>query len=220
MGVRGPQPRKLFSTEWSARLAYAIGLLASDGCLSPPFSLIDLTSEDHEQLENFIDCLGVPLRITYKPGGGGRRYGRVQFKNVLFYKFLLSIGLTPKKSKRIGPLAVPGDFFWDFLRGLYDGDGSSHAYWDPRWKSSYMFYTIFVSASADFIDWLRAEIRSRTGFSGHTTCDKRGSVYQLKFAKKDSLVILRAMYHSANVVALSRKRLKVERILATIGERL
>lgn len=220
MGARGPKPRKVFSTDWSANLAYAIGLLASDGCLSPPFSLIDLTSDDREQLENFIRCLGIPLNITQKSGGNGKKYGRVQFKNVLFYEFLLSIGLTPKKSKTIGPLAIPPELFWDFLRGLYDGDGSSHAYWDPRWKSSYMFYTIFVSASDRFIDWLRKEISTRTGRVGHTTRDKRGSICQLKFAKKDSLIVLRSMYYSTDVVSLSRKRLKVEGILRIVGERL
>lgn len=220
MGVRGPKPREVFSTVWTANLAYAVGLLASDGCLSPPGHLIDLTSDDREQLENFILCLGVPLNITQKPGGNGKRYGRVQFKNVLFYEFLLSVGLTPRKSKTIGPLGIPREFFWDFLRGLYDGDGSSYSYWDRRWKSSYMFYTIFASASKNFVDWLREEIYARAKCTGHTTQDGKRVIYQLKFAKKDSLTVLRSMYHSPQVISLSRKRLKIERILGTVGERL
>ena len=59
MGKRGPKPgfnaRKRVSEEWNSNLAYAIGLLASDGCLSPPGHLIDLTSKDPEQLRFLAD---------------------------------------------------------------------------------------------------------------------------------------------------------------------
>ena len=76
-----------------------------------------------------------------------KKYFVVQFKNVLFYEFFISTGLTPRKSKTLGALKIPEKLFWDFLRGAYDGDGSSYAYWDKRWRSSFMFYTCFVSAS-------------------------------------------------------------------------
>ncbi len=225
MGKRGPKPgfnaRRKIDQTWSAKLAYAIGLLATDGCLSPPFSLIDLTSADREQLDNFRICIGVDFNITKKKGSNGKEYLRVQFKNVVFYDFLLSIGLTPRKSKTIGPLKIPPAYFWDFLRGVYDGDGCSHAYWDPRWRSSFMFYTIFASASKSFVDWLRSEIRKRTGVSGHVTSGSANRVlYQLKYAKKDSLVVLRKMYYSKSVVCLSRKRLKLKKILGTVEEKL
>lgn len=225
MGKRGPQPgfktKKRISEIWSPKLAYAVGLIATDGCLARHSALVDLTSNDREQLENFIKCLGIELRIGEKSAGSGRKSLRVQFKNVLFYNFLLSIGLTPAKSKTIGRIKIPQKYFWDFLRGVYDGDGCSHAYWDPRWRSSYMFYTIFASASRKFVDWLQAEIHQRTGATGHVTCGSPGRVlYQLKYAKKDSLPILRAMYHGKHVISLSRKRLKVERILRTVGEKL
>src|SRR3989338_5658815 len=98
-------------------------------------------------------------------------YFCVQLKNVLFYRFLTSVGLTPNKSKTIGPLKIPGDFFFDFLRGVFDGDGSTYSYWDPRWKSSFMFYTEFASASPNFINWLREEIRLHVGLRGHMSRD-------------------------------------------------
>ena len=225
MGKRGPKPgfnaRKRVSEVWTPKLAYAIGLIATDGCLARYSTLIDLTSNDREQLENFIGCLGIPLRITRKSAGSGRTSLRVQFKNVLFYNFLLSVGLTPAKSKTIGAIKVLPKYFWDFLRGVYDGDGCSHSYWDPRWRSSYMFYTIFASASRTFVDWLQTEIYKRTGAMGHITCGTPGKVlYQLKYAKKDSLLVLRGMYYEKHVTSLSRKRLKVERILGTVGEQL
>ncbi|TSC87042.1 MAG: Uncharacterized protein G01um10148_147 [Parcubacteria group bacterium Gr01-1014_8] len=225
MGKRGPKPgfkiTRRVSEKWTPELAYAIGLLATDGCLARHQSLIDLTSKDQEQLKNFSKCIGIPLFIGTKFGSHHKGvYYRVQFKNLIFYNFLLSVGLTPAKSKTMGALGVPKEYFWDFLRGSYDGDGCSYSYWDPRWKSSFMFYTSFVSASREHIDWLQKEIFARLKITGHITQAKRNILYQLKYAKSDSLKLLKKMYHSSKVICLSRKRLKIERILSTVSEKL
>ena len=225
MGKRGPKPgfnsRRKISEVWSAKLAYAIGLLATDGCLSPPFSLVDLTSNDREQLENFCKCLGVAFRITKKRGSSGKESLRVQFKSVIFYRFLLSIGLTPRKSRTLGPIRVPDKYFFDFLRGVFDGDGCTHSYWDPRWRSSFMFYLIFASASPSFLNWLRKKIELKTGAYGHVTGPiKKNACMQLKYAKRESLLVLRKIYGGPNPIYLSRKHLKITKMLAIVGEQL
>ena len=222
MGKRGPKPRTIISEKWSPNLAYAIGLLATDGCLSPPFSLIDLTSADREQLENFRRCVSVNFNITKKRGGNGKEYLRIQFKSVLFYEFLLSIGLTPAKSRTIGKLAIPDKYFFHFLRGVFDGDGSTYSYWDPRWRSSFMYYVAFASASISFIEWLRENIEKDLAIRGHiTSATKKNTLYQLKFAKADGLKLLLRMYKGAQRgMYLKRKRLKITKMLAIVGEHL
>ena len=137
----------------------------------------------------------------------------VQFSDVLFYNFLESIGLMPNKSKIIGEIILPQKFYFDFLRGSFDGDGSFYSYFDPRWKSSFMFYLCFVSASKKHIDWLRNETEYRTGVLGHITKARLSSVYQLKYAKADTLKILKNMYYSDTVICLNRKRSKIEAAL-------
>src|SRR3989344_7195642 len=112
MGKRGPKPKKIIDTKWSANLAYAIGLIATDGCLSNDNLLIDLTSKDREQLENFSKCLGIHFKIGMKWSGQGDKYLRIQFKNRFFYDFLLSIGLTPAKSKTLDKILVPDEYFF------------------------------------------------------------------------------------------------------------
>ncbi len=59
-------PKKIIDTTWTANLAYAVGLIATDGCLSSNGILIDLTSKDREQLLNFSQCLGVNFTIGNK----------------------------------------------------------------------------------------------------------------------------------------------------------
>jgi len=217
MKRRGPKPKKLIDTKWSSNLAYAVGLLATDGCLARYSTLIDLTSNDREQLLNFNHCIGVNLKIGLKDSSLSHRCLRVQIKNRVFYNFLLSIGLTPAKSKTIGEIKVPDKYFFDFLRGCFDGDGCFYSYWDKRWRSSFMFYTEFTSASPKFILWLQNKVFNEIGITGHVTSDSKGSTQQLKYAKADSLKLLKCMYHSSELVCLSRKILKIGKVFDSIG---
>lgn len=180
-----------------------------------------MTSKDKEQLQNFMKALriSVPLGIT-KSGYDGNISHKVQFSDVLFYTFLEDVGLMPSKSKIIGELKVPAKYFFDFLRGSFDGDGCTYSYWDPRWKSSFMFYTTFVSASKKHIEWIRDEIFRRLNILGHMTRDGRKITHQLKYAKSDSIVLLRKMFYSSDVLCLSRKRLKIEEMLGIVGKSL
>ncbi|MDP2947516.1 MAG: hypothetical protein Q8N88_05365 [Nanoarchaeota archaeon] len=141
----------------------------------------------------------------------------MQFKNRIFYDFLLSIGLTRKKSLTIGKLCIPEKYFFDFLRGCFDGDGCFYSYWDPRWRSSFMFYTEFCSASLKFIKWLQVKISKLADINGHlTTAGKNHRMWQLKYAKRESLVLLRKMYYSNKNIFLSRKKLKIDKALGIV----
>ncbi len=222
MGKRGPKPKGKVKLKWSPQFAYGIGLLVSDGNLSPNGRHIVFTSKDIEMIQLFQESLGITIHIGRKAStvGGDKSYYVTQFSDVLFYQFLLKIGLMPNKSKIIGKIEIPDEYFFSFLRGSFDGDGCTYSYFDPRWKSSFMFYTTFVSASREHIEWLRKEIYKRLSISGHVTGDGKKTVLQLKYAKADSLKLLRAMYSTKNSLYLSRKRLKIDEMLRTIGQRL
>lgn len=219
MGKRGTKPKGKVKIEWSTDFAYAIGLLVSDGCLSGGRHIV-LVSKDMEQLQNFMKALAITIPIGKSKSGDGNTSLRTQFGDVLFYRFLESIGLMPRKSKIIGKIKIPTKYFFDFLRGSFDGDGSTYSYWDPRWKSSFMFYTSFVSASRKHIFWIQEEIYERLKIKGHITGDGKKTVFQLKYAKADSIKVLGRMYPAKNVLCLSRKRLKIEEMLSIVGKSL
>lgn len=206
---------------WSSNLAYAIGLIVTDGCLYNDGRHISLTSKDLDQLHNFLKCLNINVKIGKKKSGyTGQLTTHVQFGDINFYNFLLELGLTANKTKTIGSIKIPRKYFFDFLRGCFDGDGSFFSYWDSRWKSSFMYYMAFVSASNEHIDWLRSVLKKTLKINGHITRSKGKSWMSLKYAKKESIKIIRKMYYSKNVVCLKRKRLKIEKALAIIGERI
>ncbi len=215
MGKRGPKPKNSISTEWSANLAYTVGLIATDGCLYNDQRHMSLTTKDLEQAENFKKCLGLQVKIGYKSSGHTKekKYCHVQFGNVLFYEFLVSIGLTMAKTKTMGAIDIPDEYFFDFLRGLLDGDGCFYSYWDPRWKSSHMFYTCFTSASKAHIDWLRSRIAQLLNVNGNYSSSGKTPMHTIKYAKRESLELIKKMYYSHDVVCLSRKKLKIDKAL-------
>lgn len=83
-----------------------------------------------------------------------------------------------------------------------------------------MFYTTFVSASKDHIDWLQKSIFEYIRVKGHISKVESNSCYQLRYAKKESIILLDKMYYSPTRISLSRKRLKIEQMLAIVGKRL
>lgn len=202
---------------WTANLAYAIGLLTSDGCLSIDGRHITLTSKDIEQIENFKLILKLKNKIGFKYRGEdhSKVYYNLQFGSVKFYQFLVSIGLTPHKSKTIGAIEVPDKYFRDFLRGSFDGDGYSISYWSKQWPNSFVLYTGFTSASKQHLVWMKDKILNLFGISGYIGSGGKGA-YLLRFAKKSSLSLVSQIYHNTKVKHLKRKRFKVELALGII----
>lgn len=204
---------------WSPKMAYVVGLIATDGCLYKDGRHLSLTTKDRDLAIIFSRCLGIKVKFGKKTSGytGKGDCLHVQFGDVLFYRWLLGIGLTPNKSKTISRLKIPDQYFFDFLRGCFDGDGSIYAYWDPRWKSSYMFYIQFASASKPFLDWLQTTIYRLVGIAGKVK-PMRSRAFQLVFAKNNSIRLASRMYHSPRLPALRRKLAKVRGIIR-INER-
>ena len=99
----------------------------------------------------------------------------------------------------------------DFLRGVFDGDGSCYGYWDPRWKSSFMFYISFSSGSLSFLEWLREKLRELTKINGHIKTGKRS--WQLCYAKTESKILFKKMYYRKKLLFLKRKYEKLKKFI-------
>jgi hypothetical protein len=184
--------------------------MATDGWVSDDGRHLTMTSNDIELLNTFKRCLGLTAVVSWKPSGyTGRLVSQVQFSDVVLNKWLVSIGITPRKTKTIGAVNVPDEFFPDYLRGEFDGDGSSHAYWDPRWHSSVSLYISFVSASRDHLIWLARKIQRLLVVEGSIGCASRA--YLLRYAKSAAHILHTTMYYAPGIPHLPRKKEKLER---------
>ena len=224
MKPRGPEHRRI----WRPELAYAIGVLVTDGNLSPDGRHIRFVSHDVEHLELLARILGLSNRITRHPGGfpSGRVF-RLTFGDRLFYDWMVSIGVCPRKTLTIGRVDVPDDLFPDFLRGHLDGDGSIVHYIDrynTRVNPKYVYerlYLKFLSASGDHVEWLGHTVKRLFGVKGYINVEPpnpklggKASLHKLIFAKKGAIAVLRRMYYAPDMPCLARKRGVAEPFLA------
>lgn len=171
---------------------------------------MNLTSMDIDQLETFKRIMNLKVKIGWKSHGvDSELCSQIQFGGVCLYQWFISIGITPRKSKTISKVLVPEEFFFDFLRGEFDGDGTSHAYWDTRWRSSVCIYISFASASTEYLVWLQTLTKKLAGISG--VISPAGTIFSLKFAKTESKILFSKMYHSENIPFLKRKKDKLMR---------
>lgn len=166
----------------------------------------------------WLRCVGhSTLRYQTTTSSAGNPVYRVQLSDVRLYRWLLTLGLTPRKSLTLGPVHVPSELFVHLVRGLLDGDGSIYTlrhrpttrsqpnYWYER------LWTLFGSASSEHVLWLRQSIDQRFGLAGAINVSRRSGrhdYYTLKYGNRDSLVLLAALYADLGAPCLSRKREK------------
>lgn len=208
---------------WTAELAYAVGLIATDGNLSRDGYVLSVASNDCDLLEVLRRCLHLTNRIT--PYTTGRCY-HIQWRDRSLYEWLVTIGLKPRKSLDLGPIAIPSAHFADFFRGCVDGDGTILVYTDVSHaakSSTYVYerlYISIVSGSSVFVEWLRAELSRLIDAQGAIQVERRRGrhpLWRLRFAKGASIRLIQWMYYSSSVPCLRRKRMKAERFLQPLG---
>ena len=124
---------------------------------------LSLISKDVDQIETFRRCLRLEVPVSQIRTATGIHH-KVQWCDRGLYDWFVGAGLTPAKSRTLGPLAVPDSVFPDFFRGCIDGDGSVLVYIDryhAARRPQYVYerlYVSLVSASLRFLDWIKASV--------------------------------------------------------------
>lgn len=199
---------------WTPRLAYAIGLIATDGCITRG-RMLGFPSADRELVAHLLTCLGKENKISKARTESGGVVYRTQIGDASFCRWLVTIGITERKSLTIGALVVPDEHLFTLARGLLDGDGSiinERARADVGRRDDYYWeylQTKFVSASRPHLDWLKAKLDAALGVNGliitRTPRERRHACYTLRYSKRDSHQLLPALYKDTSVPRLSRK---------------
>ncbi|HEY8757833.1 MAG TPA: hypothetical protein VIN74_05005 [Candidatus Limnocylindria bacterium] len=202
------------SIEWTPTLAYVVGLLATDGCQTDGRH-IAFPSADRELVEILLRCLGKRNKIAEQLSKKGTVYYRTQIGDVAFCRWLLGVGITPRKSLTIGPLAVPDVYLPECARGLMEGDGSILNFTQPPTRKTYPLYryerliVAFNSASVVHLSWLRLRLEphidNRGSLSRRPPRGTRHEFWSLRYGKAASTKLLELMYRNDSVPRLERK---------------
>ena len=195
--------------EWTQQLAYAVGLIATDGCLSG--KTITFTNTDRDLVKTFVECVGHSVKIGVQHKFGRQPAYRAQMGNRTLFDWLVAIGITPRKSLTIGAISVPDTYFLAVVRGLLDGDGSVRNYWYtvPKGTRPYQALAVlFHSASRPHLEWLQHELTRQHGFRGalFRKGQRPHDVHALKYSTKEARRLLPLLY-PPGVPCLQRKLL-------------
>ena len=201
--------------EWSPVMAYVVGLMASDGCLLRDGRHLAFDSNDLQLIETFSRCLGRRLVFRTTFTRAGNRSYQTAFSDAALHRWLRSVGLIPRKSLTLGPLAVPRDVIIHVARGLFDGDGHLANFVHAPTLRTYPRYVherlwlYFNSASRRHVDWIRSELRETLGVDGYVGTrparPPRHAFYRLQYGKRASIRLLTAFYEDPSAPRLERK---------------
>lgn len=115
-------------------MSYVLGYVVADGCISISkdrkknrFSL-NITSAERDQLERIQKALGSGHKISQKKSGGDHIGFQLLIRNPVLTHDLMSLGVQPRKTYNLGPIQIPDEYFADFARGFFDGDGTVYIY--------------------------------------------------------------------------------------------
>lgn len=191
-----------FFDTWSAKMAYILGLIFTDGCISKNGN-ISLCINDQELLHKVKYTLESEHNIT--PSKHQKGLFIFHFSRKKMVERLKFLGVTPRKSMTIKFPEVPEDYLKDFIRGVFDGNGS--VFFDKR-RPKYPLRSKFISSSESFIQKLKKSLESlnmpkRNIYKQKT---KNGWSFMIIYAHKDSIKLFNIMYNNCeNRLFLERK---------------
>lgn len=198
-------------------MAYVLGFIYADGNIiytkrNTWFLSIQITDKEIlEKIKKEMNSSHIISKRRKKQKH--KQLYRLQIGSKDICNDLLKLGLTERKSRTIVFPKIPYEFFSDFLRGYFDGDGGIWVGLKNKKKNNKTFIisTFFTSGSKDFLISLK-ETLTKKGISGGSLVKKERG-FDLKFSIKDSLILYKIMYNSNSPLFLSRKKGKFEKYI-------
>lgn len=209
-----------FFKEWSREMGYVFGYFIADGCISigkgrkkNPYTF-SITSKDEKHLFKIRDILKSTHKISLKNGKRTNQAHQIQIRSSVMARDLIALGASERKTYNLSKIDVPKKYFWDFVRGFFDGDGSVYIYnvnGVPQIKSN------FVCASKSFIENLNTRIcfyLKIPAKSVHTRKPKDNKdmiQYSIDYYVNDSEKLALCMYKNSPSIHMDRKKAVFDR---------
>lgn len=121
-----------FFEQWSADMAWVLGYICADGCVTRYQVTFSCKAEDRELLDFVQAATGASSPIRIVPASAGRiGRGPVARLSISSRKMVQQLGnlhgVCSRKSTGNPPIPdVPNEYLADFFRGVFDGDGTFH----------------------------------------------------------------------------------------------
>lgn len=142
----------------SEEKAYWLGYIAADGNVYSSKqrknysagSTLKIVSKDKEHLQKFKYSIQsdaeIERIINFKGYSNGNAVYRIQIYSNKICEDLIKLGIVPNKSLILKPPKIKKEFYKDFIRGYFDGDGSIY-----KTKSNYGFNLV---GTKEMLEWV------------------------------------------------------------------
>ena len=197
-------------------MAYVLGFFLADGTF-------DITPRgghyfgfhicDKHLLYDLRKALGSNHKISERvvKAGESPRY-RLQIGNKKICEDLTGLGVLPQKTKQILIPAIPPLYFFDFVRGYFDGDGNVWVGYinKKRITPTLVLQVAFTSGNKDFLVNLKG-LLNKYGVNGGTLyVPKTKNFARLSFSTLSGQCLAERMYAGRSELYLHRKKKQFE----------
>jgi len=182
-----------------------MGLIWSDGCLESNHGIC-ITSIDLDMLKKVENILGSNLIRTRSKTKNKQAYD-IRFNNKNVAATLKKYGLHAKKTLTIDwPINLDTCFEWDFVRGVFDGDGCIYV------KNKTICKFSICSASLSFINKIQEFFKKYDIHMNITTnkLNKNNLLYNIATSKFSYIKKIYDNFYYEDSLQLDRKKEKFE----------
>jgi len=185
-----------FFRTWSAEMAYVLGFIITDGCISGSTAYI--YQKDRQILERINGAMSSNYPIHERKNGASYLHSiNISRKSVV--EDLKALGVSENKSLITGFPDVPAEFMSHFIRGVFDGDG---------WIQDRGYVANVTSGSFLFATQLQHALEH---FGVNAYIKKNSGAYRIWVSGKEGIKRLsRWLYADSGVLFMPRKRERFE----------
>ena len=215
IGIKRPRHGHLINYNYfktiSKNSAYILGFLFADGCINKNkihnYLVVELNPKDIEILEFIKKEIQPNLKIKFYTKINKKRKkiyhsAGLHFSSSDLVEDLINFGCVPNKTKKeIRIPNIPQEFYKDFIRGYFDGDGSINI-------SNNGKYGCYMCCSS--ISFLK-DVQNILGFG---IISKSNNPFRINFySKKDLELFFDYIYNDEDIFYLKRKFEKFKEVL-------
>lgn len=215
-----PIPKKYdkdFFKTWSSNMAYILGFMYADGNIvqtKRDNHYIAIYTADKELLVNMAKCMKSDHKVAERISDTGSNF-RIQIGSKEWFQDLGVLGLFPDKTARMRLPEIPQEYFGDFVRGYFDGDGNV---WmglinKNRMTPTRVLQVAFTSGSVEFLNMLSTALKSYGVKGGAIYESKTRNFGRLALSSLDALIIYEIMYNNRHKLYLKRKKVVFEQFI-------
>jgi hypothetical protein len=215
---------KDFFKNWTKEMAWCLGFIAADGCilLGPRNGgtlSITVSEKDKEILQKINKHMSSNYLIKNIKTNFNTHACRLDITVREIVDDLISIGITPKKSKTLQwPNSIPDELIWHFIRGYYDGDGSimyGKGYTNKKGLSNLQLRTSVLGTENFLLNIKKYFILQNPQYNPKIQDQSKNGFYRLEISGTESAIRLCNLIYkdSDQDIRLTRKYLKYKNFM-------